>query len=61
MGSLSSLEILLVEDSERVRKAIQTLLKKSRYSVEALMAKVRLISCAIAILIWLSQITRWLG
>ena len=35
MGSLSSyLEILLVEDSERVRKAIQTLLKKSRYSVE---------------------------
>ena len=34
MGSLSSLEILLVEDNERVRKAIQTLLKKSRYSVE---------------------------
>ena len=33
MGSLSSLEILLVEDNERVRKAIQTLLKKSRYSV----------------------------
>ncbi len=31
MGSLSSLEILLVEDRERVRKAIQALLKKIGY------------------------------
>ena len=34
MGNLSSLEILLVEDDERVRKAIHTLLKKIGYSVE---------------------------
>ncbi len=34
MESLSSLNILLVEDRERVRKAIQTLLKKIGYSVE---------------------------
>jgi len=34
MGNLSSLEILLVEDNERVRKAIQTLLKKIQISVE---------------------------
>ena len=33
MGNLSSLEILLVEDNQRVRKAIHTLLKKSGYSV----------------------------
>ena len=33
MGNLSSLEILLVEDNERVRRAIHTLLTKSGYSV----------------------------
>ncbi len=34
MGNLSSLEILLVEDNERVRNVIRSLLKKSKYSVE---------------------------
>ena len=34
MGNLSSLEVLLVEDNERVRNVIRTLLKKSKYSVE---------------------------
>ena len=34
MGNLSSLEILLVEDNERVRNVIHALLRKSKYSVE---------------------------
>ena len=47
MGNLSSLEILLLEDDERVRKAIHTLLKKSGIqSKSLLMAKVPSKSCS---------------
>lgn len=35
MGTLSSLNILIVEDNESVRNAISCLLRKSKYSVEA--------------------------
>ncbi len=35
MGNLASLEVLVVEDNAGVRKAITSLLKKFRYSVEA--------------------------
>ncbi len=39
MGTLSSLNILIVEDNESVRNAISYLLSESKYSVERSIAE----------------------